>query len=66
MVIVSGRGQNTNMESMNKSYIITKQLKVDFEFALMARNHKESTYHADPQKMELWSEVSSDRFRLPK
>jgi hypothetical protein len=48
------------MESANKNYIITKQMKFDFQIVLMARNEKEAAYHADLKEIELWTEVDSN------
>ena len=57
---VSGGGQYQGMESANKNYIITKQMKFDFQIVLMARNEKEAAYHADLKEIELWTEVDSN------
>ena len=48
------------MESVNKNYIITKQMKFDFQIVLMARNETEAAYHADQKEIALWTEVDSD------
>ena len=48
------------MESANKSYIITKQMKFDFQIVLMARNEKEAAYRADLKEIDLWTEVDSN------
>ena len=48
------------MESVNKNYVITKQLKLDFQIVLMAKNEKEAAYHADLKEIELWTEVDSN------
>jgi hypothetical protein len=48
------------MESVNNNYIITKQMKFDFQIVLMAKNEKEAAYHADPKEIELWTEVDSN------
>ena len=48
------------MKSVNKNYVITKQMKFDFQIVLMARNEKEAAYHADLKEIELWTEVDSD------
>jgi hypothetical protein len=57
---VSGGGQDRGMESVNKNYIITKQMKFDFQIVLMAKNEKEAAYHADLKEIELWTEVDSN------
>ena len=36
-VTVSGGVQDPAMESVNKNYVITKQMKFDFQIVLMAR-----------------------------
>ena len=59
-VAVSGGGQDAGMESVNKNYVITKQMKFDFQIVLMAKNEKEAAYHADLKEIELWTEVDSD------
>ena len=59
-VSVSGGGQDAGMESVNKNYVITKQMKFDFQIVLMARNEKEAAYHADQKEIELWTEVDCD------
>ena len=48
------------MESVNKNYVITKQMKFDFQIVLMAKNETEAAYHADLKEIELWTEVDSD------
>ena len=48
------------MESVNKNYIITKQMQFDFQIVLMAKNEKEAAYHADQKEIELWTEVDSN------
>ena len=48
------------MESVNKNFIITKQMKFDFQIVLMAKNEKEAAYHADLKEIELWTEVDCD------
>ncbi len=48
------------MEPVNKNYVITKQMKFDFQIVLMARNEKEAAYHADLKEIELWTEVDSE------
>ena len=48
------------MEPVNKNYVITKQMKFDFQIVLMARNEKEATYHADLKEIDLWTEVDSN------
>jgi hypothetical protein len=48
------------MESVNKNYVITKQMKFDFQIVLMARNETEAAYHADQKEIELWTEVDSN------
>jgi hypothetical protein len=48
------------MESANKSYIITKQMKLDFQIVLMARNENEAAYRADLKEIDLWTEVDSN------
>ena len=57
---VSGGGQDRGMESVNKNYIITKQMQFDFQIVLMAKNEKEAAYHADQKEIELWTEVDSN------
>ena len=57
---VSGGVQDQAMESANKNYIITKQMKFDFQIVLMAKNEKEAVYHADLKEIELWTEVDSN------
>ena len=59
-VSVSGGGQDAGMESVNKNFIITKQMKFDFQIVLMAKNEKEAAYHADLKEIELWTEVDSN------
>ena len=59
-LIVSSGGQNGGMEPVNKSYVVTKQMKFDFQIVLMARNEKEAVYHADQKEIELWTEVDAD------
>ena len=58
-ITVSGRGQYQGMESVNKNYVITKQMKLDFQIVLMAKNEYEAAYHADLKERELWTEVDS-------
>jgi len=48
------------MESVNKNYVITKQMKFDFQIVLMARNENEAGYHADLKEIDLWTEVDSN------
>ena len=48
------------MESVNKNYVITKQMKFDFKIVLMAKNEKEAAYHADQKEIALWTEVDCD------
>ena len=48
------------MESVNKNYVITKQMKLDFQIVLLARSEKEAAYHADQKEIELWTEVDSN------
>jgi hypothetical protein len=48
------------MEPVNKKYVITKQMKFDFQIVLMAKNEKEAAYHADQKEIELWTEVDSN------
>ena len=48
------------MESVKKNYVITKQMKLDFQIVLMARSEKEAAYHADLKDIELWTEVDSN------
>ena len=48
------------MESVEKNYVITKQMKLDFQIVLMARSEKEAAYHADLKDIELWTEVYSN------
>ena len=57
---VSGGGQYQGMEPVNKNYVITKQMKFDFQIVLMAKNEKEAAYHADQKEIELWTEVDSN------
>ena len=57
---VSGGGQDQGMEPANKNYIITKQMKLDFQIVLMAKNENEAAYHADLKEIELWTEVDSN------
>ena len=57
---VSGGGQHQGMEQVHKNYIITKQMKFDFQIVLMARNENEAAYHADLKEIELWTEVDSN------
>ena len=45
------------MEPVNKNYVITKQMKFDFQIVLMAKNEKEAAYHADLKEIELWIDV---------
>ena len=59
-VTVSGGVQDQAMESANKNYVITKQMKFDFQIVLMARNETEAAYHADQKEIALWTEVDSD------
>ena len=59
-VAVGGGGQDAGMESVNKNYVITKQMKFDFQIVLMAKNEKEAAYHADLKEIELWTEVDCD------
>ena len=59
-VTVSGGVQDQAMESVNKNYVITKQMKFDFQIVLMAKNEKEAAYHADLKEIELWTEVDSN------
>ena len=59
-VTVSGGVQDQAMESANKNYVITKQMKFDFQIVLMAKNEKEAAYHADLKEIELWTEVDSN------
>jgi hypothetical protein len=47
------------MKSVNKFYVITKQMKFDFQIVLMAKNEKEAAYHANLKGIELWTEVDS-------
>jgi hypothetical protein len=47
------------MGSTQKSFIITKQLKMDFQIILLARNEKEAAYHADQKEIELWNEMGA-------
>jgi hypothetical protein len=58
--IVSGGGHYQGMEPVNKNYVITKQMKFDFQIVLMAKNEKEAAYHADLKEIELWTEVDSN------
>jgi hypothetical protein len=60
IVTVSGGGQYQGMEPVNKNYVITKQMKFDFQIVLMAKNEKEAAYHADLKEIELWTEVDSN------
>ena len=60
LVTVSGGGQDQVMESVNKNYVITKQMKLDFQIVLMAKNENEAAYHADFKEIELWTEVDSN------
>jgi len=48
------------MESVNKGYVITKQMKFDFQIVSMARNEKEAAYRADLKQIEPWTEVDSN------
>jgi hypothetical protein len=48
------------MSSVEKKYIITKQMKFDFQIVLIARNEKEAAYCADLKEIELWTEVDSN------
>ena len=48
------------MESVNKNYVITKQMKFDFQIVLMARNEKEAAYHAGLKEIDPWTEVDSN------
>ena len=57
---VSGGGQDQGMEPVNKNYVVTKQMKFDFQIVLMARNETEAAYHADLKEIELWTEVDSN------
>ena len=57
---VSGGGQYQDMEPVNKNYVITKQMKFDFQIVLMAKNEKEAAYHADLKEIEQWTEVDSN------
>ena len=57
---VSGGGQDQGMESANKSYIITKQMKFDFQIVLMARNEKAAAYRADLKEIDISTEVDSN------
>ena len=57
---VSGGGQYQGMEPVNKNYVITKQMKFDFQIVLMAKNEKEAAYHADLKEIEQWTEVDSN------
>ncbi len=57
---VSGKGQDQGMEPVNKNYVVTKQMKFDFQIVLMAKNEKEAAYHADLKEIELWTEVDSE------
>ena len=59
-ITVSGRGQYQGMESVNKNYVVTKQMKFDFQIVLMARNEKEAAYRADLKEIDLWTEVDSN------
>ena len=59
-ITVSGGGQDQGMESVNKNYVITKQMKLDFQIVLMAKNENEAAYHADLKEIELWTEVDSN------
>ena len=59
-ITVSGEGQYQGMEPVNKNYVITKQMKFDFQIVLMAKNEKEAAYHADLKEIELWTEVDSN------
>ena len=59
-VAVSGGGQDSAMEQVNKNYVVTKQMKFDFQIVLMAKNEKEAAYHADLKEIELWTEVDCD------
>ncbi len=60
IVTVSGGGQALGMEPVNKNYVVTKQMKFDFQIVLMAKNEKEAAYHADLKEIELWTEVDSE------
>ena len=59
-ITVSGGGQDQGMEPVNKNYVITKQMKFDFQIVLMARNEKEAAYRADLKEIDLWTEVDSN------
>ena len=59
-VAVSGGGQDSAMEQENKNYVITKQMKFDFQIVLMAKNEKEAAYRADLKEIDLWTEVDSN------
>ena len=59
-ITVSGGGQDQGMEPVNKNYVVTKQMKFDFQIVLMAKNEKEAAYHADLKEIELWTEVDSN------
>ena len=57
---VRGGVQYQCMEPVNKNYVITKQMKFNFQIVLMAKNEKEAAYHADLKEIELWTEVDSN------
>jgi hypothetical protein len=43
------------MKSANKFYVITKQMKFDFQIVLMAKNEKEAANYANLKELELWT-----------
>jgi len=47
MMDVSGGGQDQGMKSASKFYVITKQMKFDFQIVFMAKNEKEAAYYAN-------------------